>query len=356
MVLALLCALLPQDPSRDEMLKTAVAAMVKMQEEGQWPYEGVYRVNGQIPVGYRVGGTSLVSGALLAAAPSDEAAKAAIENGLSFVLKGLDDPLMAESTKEAYDVRVWGHACALEFLCRLREAKRLPKEAEGRVPKLVKILIAEEVPGGGWNYATRRQHAGFVTAPAVQALLLARAQGESIPDDLFDRAKKALETSRCESGAILYSGTLKAGAKESKSFMDQLPSSIARAPIVEATLVLLGAGSTERIQKALNAFHEHWEELEKRRKKTGTHVQPYGIAPYYFYYGHRYAAQAVEMLPEKDRAKERERLLTLIAKTRDEDGTWNDRVFERSKNYGTAMATLALLAGNAPAPAPLKKK
>src|SRR5256885_11646371 len=39
-------------------------------EEGrkeEWPYEGVYRVNGQIPIGYRIGGTSICALALMRA-------------------------------------------------------------------------------------------------------------------------------------------------------------------------------------------------------------------------------------------------------------------------------------------------
>src|SRR5262245_32393133 len=41
-------------PSRAELIQTAVIELVKMQEEGgQWPYEGVYRVSGNLPVGYR---------------------------------------------------------------------------------------------------------------------------------------------------------------------------------------------------------------------------------------------------------------------------------------------------------------
>jgi hypothetical protein len=57
------------------------------------------------------------------------------------------------------------------------------------------------------------------------------------------------------------------------------------------------------------------------------------------------------MLPAEERPAERERLLQLILKTRDEDGTWNDRVFPRSKNYGTAMIVLAMMGDAAPPPA-----
>ena len=113
---------------------------------------------------------------------------------------------------------------------------------------------------------------------------------------------------------------------------------------------MLGGGSATAVQAALDAFHLHWDELEKRRKKTGTHVGPYGIAPYYFYFAHRYAAQAIQMLPASDRAAERARFRTVLLRTRDEDGTWNDRVFKRSRNFGSAMAVLALLGDRVPLP------
>jgi hypothetical protein len=342
-------------PTRDELLRKAVAELVKMQEEGgQWPYEGVYRVGGEIPAGYRVGGTAIVAVTLLSAAPDDKEARAAVAKGLAYVLKALEAPEMAASTEDAYDVRVWGHAYALEFLCHVRAAKAAGGAAD-RVnewaPKLVEILLKEEIAGGGWNYANRRRPASFVTAPATQALLLARSQGEKVPDEVFDRARKVLEEGRTPDGAFAYSGTAK-GATDG----DKPAGSAARTAVCETTLVLLGGGSADAIQASLDAFHEHWGELEKRRQKTGTHEGPYHIAPYYFYYGHRYAAQAVEMLPEKARPAERERLLKALLKTRDADGTWNDRVFPRSKNYGTAMAALALLGDQAPLPPKYVKK
>jgi hypothetical protein len=345
-------ALVPAEdkpPAPAELLRQAVRELVKIQEDGgQWPYEGVYRVGGKIPVGYRVGGTAVVAGTLLRAAPDDEQARSAVARGLAFVLKELADPLMEPSTKDGYDVRVWGHAYALEFLCQVRAAKAAGDQAtkmDEWIPKLVQTLVTEEIPGGGWNYATRRAHASFVTAPVAQALLWARSQKEKVPNEVLDRARKVLESSRCKDGAFAYSGPSREGRNS-----DELPGSCARSAVCENTLVLLGGGSTEAVQAALDAFHKHWDELEKRRKKTGTHEGPYSIAPYYFYYGHRYAAQAIQMLPEQTRAKERDRLLQVILKTRDDDGTWNDRVFARSRNYGTAMIVLALLAERTPLP------
>jgi len=60
--------------------------------------------------------------------------------------------------------------------------------------------------------------------------------------------------------------------------------------------------------------------------------------------------KGVRLLPEASRAAERERLLKTLLQTRDADGTWNDRVFERSRTYGTAMALLALAGDSDPLP------
>ena len=337
-------------PGRAELLDKAVAELIKIQEDGgQWPYEGVYRVGGKIPVGYRVGGTAIVADTLLYAAPENKDARAAFARGLAFVLKDLEDPLMAPSTRDGYDVRVWGHGYALEFLCHVRAAKAAGEHAKAVdqwIAKLVETLITEEIPGGGWNYGNRRQQASFVTAPVTQALLLARSQGEKVPDEVLERAKKVLEGCRTAEGAFAYSGTGQGRA----SPINKPAGSSARSAVCETTLVLLGGGSVKDIRSALEAFHTHWDELEARRKKKGTHEGPFLIAPYFFYYGHRYAAQAIEMLPEEERAKERERLLQVILKTRDADGTWNDRIFERSRNYGTASVALALLGDKTPPP------
>jgi hypothetical protein len=343
-MLILLVALAQDDAAR------CVERLLEMQEkDGSWPYEGAYRVKGDIPLPYRIAGTSLVGGALLQAAPADDKVRQAVDRGLAYVLKHLGDPRMDPSTENEYDVRIWGQAAALEFLA---QVPRRPKTTDAWIERLIKIIALEELPGGGWNYAWREAPASFVTVPVVQALLFARGQGFEVSRELLDRAKKSLEAARADDGAFLYSGRFRDG--EERRASDDLAGSAARAAGCEATLRLLGAGSAEHVQGALNAFHDHWADLEKRYRKPGAHEGPHQIAPYYFFFGHRYAAQAVQLLPEASRPAERERLARLFTKTRDADGTWNDRVFDGAKSYGTTMAMLAFIGDKAALPPPLK--
>lgn len=322
-----------------------VTRLVELQEEGgEWPYEGRYRIDGEIPVAYRVGGTSLVCLALLhSGRRQDREVDAAFQAGLDSVLGHLDHEQLKSARVDRYDMRVVGQAYALLFLCHVHAAKAGGGDRssiERWISKLAKALAHEQMPDGGWNYQGRPVHAAFVTASVVQALLWARGEGAKIPKKVFRRAKEALELSRIPDGAYYYFGTSRSAKERQKQ--DLLPGSAGRSPICESMLFLLGGSTRERIQGSIDAFHQHWDELEKRRKKSGTHEGPYLIAPYYFYYGHRYAAQAVELLAEGDRPRERRRLRALIQRTRDEDGTWNDREFPRSKSYGTAMILLSL--------------
>lgn len=340
---------LVQKISKSDAISIGVDQLLKIQnEDGAWPYEGVYRVNRKIPVGYRIGGTAICCQALMYATNAqNESANQAVSNGVGLILKELEHPLMEPSQKDRYDVRVWGHIYALDLFCRLKQSTRFPElnqKTDPWIPKLTQSLLFEELETGGWNYANRRAHAGFVTAPAVHALLWARQTGEKIPKVVWKRAGEAMLRSRNDNGAFSYSGD------ERTNRPTKLPGSIARSANCEATLSLLGMSRQNAIKYALDAFHQHWDELEKRRKKTGTHKPPYGVAPYYFYYGHRYAAFAIQELPKENRAVEYERLFQVILRTRDPDGTWNDRVFDRSRAYGTAMTVLALLQDKVPQP------
>lgn len=370
--LALLLALGPAVPALaarasdatavDAALTRAVELLLERQEGvngAEWPYEGVYRERGRIPMGYRVGGTAIVAQALVRAPgyAEDGARHAALARALEFVLGALASPEMDPDYPGGYDVRVWGHAYALMLLLDLERLEHVPagveeRAAEGRA-RCLAALAATEIPEhGGWSYSRGPElsapspPSAFMTAPIVMALLDAADRGHAVDPGLVERALASLERGRTNAGGVTYA--VRDG--RARGTIDAVPGSIGRMAVTEAALLRAGRSDVARLRGAIDAFFVHWEHLEARRKGTGTHTGPYGIAPYYFYYAHRYAALAIEQLPAAERAEYRRRLLERLFATRDEDGSWNDRVFPRSASYGTAMVALALLEGGQPAP------
>jgi len=322
----------------------------------EWPYEGVYRVGGSIPVGYRVGGTAIAATALLRVLPPAPAegagiedattrddCLAAIERARAFVCEIADHPRLAHDYPPSYDVRGWGFIYALAFLLELERAELVPAAAreatDAAITHYLDGIQHIEIPGtGGWNYARGRGRdapAPFMTGPAVRALLAARASGRAVDEAVLDRALDALERAKDEAGGVAYAGTPgRRGAG--------LPGAVGRMLAAETALLEAGRGSPLAVRAALDAFFTHWDRLDERRAKSGTHEGPWGVAPYYFFFAHLEAARAIELLPAALRPEYRARLDDRLAETRLADGTWNDRVFPRTANYGTSCVLLAL--------------
>lgn len=338
-------------------IRDCIGILLGMQESlsgedgpaAEWPYEGVYRVRAgrerRIPIGYRVGGTSICGTALLEAPglDDDDGRRDAIRRGIEFVIAATDEPLMKFPFAPTYDVRGWGYAYGLDFLLRAEAAKIVPQDRRPAVTAAIRFFIdgiaATELSEGGWNYAMRRGRSDaspFMTAPTLTALLRAVDAGHTVERAMIDRALDTLDAARSDDGSVVYAG--RAGNRR-----DGLPGATGRMLSSEVALTLAGRGDAERLGLAVDAFFEHWNELEKRRRKNGTHEPPYGVAPYYFFYAHHAAAAAIELLPAERRVHERERLRERFAEVREPDGSWNDRVFPRSANYGTAMTMLALM-------------
>ncbi|OUU20064.1 MAG: hypothetical protein CBC13_11270 [Planctomycetia bacterium TMED53] len=332
---------------------------------GEWPYEGVYRERGQIPPGYRVGGTAIVLRSLIESLPTKRVnfkEKDPLGNvllrGLNFLLKeSLQSPAMGVGFNRGYDVRDWGHIECLETLLRLEQLNMVPKDrlaaVQQKIRQLIDTLIQNEIPGGGWNYSRSRRRnvqspaSPFMTGPAVMALLRAKEMGYPFDGNVVIRALKTIENARIESGAIQYSTQ---PDRVSGEGFEALEGACARMAVSELALFQVGMNDIEKVRFALKAFFDHWKWLERRRAGTGTHNPPYYIAPYYFFYAHLHTARAIKVLPKEEQKQARIRLLELLWQVRDKPGTWNDRVFPRSAAYGTAMTLLALNSPKTPLP------
>jgi hypothetical protein len=345
----------PANPA--DAIPRAVEVLLSLQEgdpKQQWPYEGVYRVKGEIPIGYRVGGTAICVVALVEAPgySEDAARREAVERAVAFICTEKDHPLMSVEEYDAgYDVRCWGYIYAVHALCRLKHLNLVPESQREAVESAMVFYLFgihdHEMPDtGGWNYArppgkeNKGSPSAFMTASALQALFEAQRVGYEVDAGVVNRALDFLEKTRTASGSVVYSGT--ADRRADNRTGDAAPGAVGRMTSTETALVLGGRGSLASVRASVDAFIVHWEWLEKRRAQPGTHAAPYGVAPYYFMFAHHAAAQAVELLPPAERPEYRRRINELLFSVRNENGSWNDRVFERSSAYGTAMAMLAI--------------
>ena len=314
----------------------------------EWPYEGVYRVGGRIPSGYRVGGTAIVCSALLGAPgwTSDTERQASVHRSVNFLLDRLaSDPAMGAGPKVGYDVRGWGHTYALTFFLQLLDANAAADPAQeqavrARVQLLVDALELNETSQGGWSYSSDVRVSPFMTGPTLMALYHAADLGFTVDPAVVTRGLDALELARTPQGTYSYSGA----ATGSVPFQ----ASSARASAAELALHLGGRSTEAELRTAVLYFLRSWDDLLVRKSQQGTHQGPFGIAPYYFFFGHTYAALAIERLPAAERPRWRAEIARLLWLTRESDGGWNDRVFPRTKGYSTAMALLALNAKSAP--------
>jgi hypothetical protein len=359
--LAVCCLVGANQDQTNTAITQGVQILLERQEgpnAAEWPYQGVYRVRGRIPIGYRVGGTSLCATALLRAPGYDQDLdrQAAIHRATAFIAASVDHPLMSiDDYDGGYDVRCWGYIYGLTFLLELEASQRVPDDLKLQVANAIAFYLdgiqrLEITKVGGWNYARRgRQEvaraAPFMTAPALQALFQAKAQGYDVDDAVIERGLDSLAKGRTPMGAFAYSGPARPGKP------DAVPGATGRMVVGESTLHLAGRADVARVRGAIDAFLVHWDQLEKRRAKNGTHEPPYGVAPYYFFFAHYYAGQAIELLPEAERQVYRDRLAQLLFQVQNDDGSWNDRVFDRSANYGTALSMMILNMPAAPMPA-----
>src|SRR4051812_20936992 len=137
----------PKDVKKDtpaipEAVTRGIALILAMQEgesKSEWPYEGVYRVGGQIPIGYRVGGTGIAALALVQAPGYAESAERqkAVERAADFVCDSVSHPLMNPDYDGTYDVRGWGYTYGLALLLHLKDTKLM---TEGRAEKAEKAI------------------------------------------------------------------------------------------------------------------------------------------------------------------------------------------------------------------------
>ena len=287
---------------------------------------------------FRVGATALCVMALREAGE-----KEASSRGLRYLVDY--DGVRRASPMEIYNV--WAHTYALQALaCAYREDG--VEEYRAAAERHLRHLQRYETNVGGWNYydfeigarTPSMEPTSFGTAAALVALHEARKAGIAVPESLTRRALARLKESRKPDGSFLYSTDFRYVPHH---LANHDKGSLGRTQSGHCALWLWdspGIGEQE-VRAGLDAFFRHHKFIEIGRKRQYPHEAWYFTAPYYFYFGHYYAALLIERLGEKGY---REGMKPCILPFQEADGSWWDyKMWDYHKPYGTAFAVMILL-------------
>ncbi|QEG39759.1 prenyltransferase/squalene oxidase repeat-containing protein [Roseimaritima ulvae] len=300
---------------------------------------------------FRTATTSLCLSALLEVAADDPAAAEAIERGEAWLVAEL--PRLRRATGTAL-YNVWGHAYAIQALLRLRA--RYPQEHDQRaaLEALVRSqfdrLKRYESVDGGWGYYDFRYQArrptsdsiSFVNGAVLVAFAEAREAGIEPPEDVVRRAVAATKRQQKPNFAYLYGEYLKYRPMRG---INRPGGSLGRSQCCNAALRLWGDEAvTDNVLKHwLYRLYERNGWLDIGRKRPIPHESWFQVAGYFYYFGHYYAGECIELLPSEQRGPYQAMVAELILQRQEKNGCWWDYpLYDYHQQYGTAMALMTL--------------
>lgn len=308
--------------------------------------------------GFSDGASALCTLALMGLPEGDPAVRAALDLGLGRLARR---PPALRPTGDV-DYQVWGNLYVLQCLSRALIDGRWPERrhrmtfaARARIA----ILAREQSALGGWGYydfeyATRRMsgdHAtSFLTAAVLVALDEARSAGLEVPEVMTRLGTRYLASLRKGDGSYCYS---EGHRYYPDNMACKIKGSLGRSQAGEHALWRLGEIGEVEAASALENFFTHHHFIEIGRQRQWPHEAWYATAPYYYFFGHYYAALNVARLSPEPRARAARRLEDILCGVQEPDGSWWDfPMYGYAKAYGTGLAMLALEAvGTDPSPA-----
>lgn len=227
-----------------------------------------------------------------------------------------------------------------------------PLERRGRA--LLDILVRNQIPTGGWGYYdfapySRRPTWGtsFSTALVLPSIRKALELGWIDDRKILKRGLAYVRRCRLPNGAYEYdlNPVPRAPAGE---HINKVKGSLGRIQVCNWSLLACGEGSVneDTIRTGLEAFFRHHRFLDIARMRPVPHEAYYRNAAYFYFFGHYYAALAIDLLPEAERESWHARLRPHVVKTQRADGSFCDHLGQTYEVVaGTAYASLILNLG-----------
>lgn len=367
-LLALLC-LLPQpapaggqDAPSDQAVRQAIARGVEFlvgaqNKDGSFGGPGNKTMtdsfaNAATHDAWTVATTGLCAVALLELGQSPEAGRAC-DRALDFVSAHADVKRPADWDTDNTWGMVYGLDCVAKALARerYRGTEREPALRQAGETFLAGLRKYQSDRGGFAYYGdpagawVTGHETSFTTAVGVLAMCAARDVGLPVDPKVLQRATAAVEHCRLPNGAFTYGIEVisEVGSLES---INNVKGSLGRIQVCNLALARAGGKVTpEQIRWGLEQFFTHHKFLDVGRMKPIPHEAYYAVAGYFYFFGHYYAGQVLELLPPEERAAFVPKLRQHVLKTIEKDGSmWDFWISSHTRPYGTAFGILALAA------------
>lgn len=248
----------------------------------------------------------------------------------------------------------WGHAYGITGFTALHAWAEGDPDLQARLKAAAQFqsdqLKRYSFLSGGWGYYDFDHVAkipgsspnSFTTATGLVSLHDAEAIGVTFPDKLAKKAIASVVRQRNPDFTYAYGEYLMMSPRLG---INRPGGSLGRSQACNVALRMWGddAVNDNVLRAWLNRLFARNGWLGIGRKRPQPHESYFQVAGYFYYYGHYYAAMAIEMLPEEERPYFQDHLAHILLPLQEKDGTWWDYPFYNyHQQYGTAMSVYCL--------------
>jgi hypothetical protein len=299
---------------------------------------------------FRMGTTALALSGMIEVGGNDPEVQASIDRCENWLFENLPKLRRAEMTA-VYNT--WGHAYAIQALVRLHGRTQDPVKRKKYVELIesqIDMLTRYEFVSGGWAYYDFDHHTqkpggspvSFTTATVMIAFYEAKEIGVEIPDRLIKRAQASILRQRLPDFSYAYGEYLRLSPGRG---INRPGGSLGRSQVCNVAMRMWGDEATtdEIVDVWLDRLWARNGWLSIGRKRPVPHESWFQVAGYFYYYGHFYAAYAIEQLPAEKRGKHFDQLAHVLIALQEKDGSWWDYpLYDYHQAYGTGFALMSL--------------
>ncbi|MDF1754383.1 MAG: terpene cyclase/mutase family protein [Verrucomicrobiales bacterium] len=302
---------------------------------------------------FRTAVTAMSVSALIESGLADQsgAAADALKKGIDRLL--IELPKVRRANSDAI-YNVWTHAFGLQALALIyhrteddAERRKIRGIIQGQINRLNRF----ESIDGGWGYydfnAQTARPSGSSISFTTATVLVAFKEVESIEgielsDRIVKRAIDSINRQRKSDLSYMYGEYLKSRPMYG---INRPGGSLGRSQACNYALRIWGDETitNQHIDEWLDKLGKRNGWLDIGRKRPVPHEAWFGVAGYFYYYGHYYGAQCTGLLPDEKSAVHKKMLAALMLKHQEKDGSWWDFPFySYHQPYGTAFAVMTL--------------